>query len=341
MANSYRIEKVDPSIYTKKDWRRYFDFRLKSYALVNEPMPFNSIEELKALNTKNSEKGWVQYMVWKSEQENGMVCFAMGYKDDLQKRFTYLLNHMNDKYLEPELLEILFQQYLDYDSKSNSLNILSKDGENDYIVDNFGAYLKTKTDFYELNVKEVDLEKIDFWQSDAVAKFPLFRMEFYSEIPGDILEEYTRVYSQISNSISFTTESDDGELTANEWKESQEALKLRKKCLYTYLVFNESNAQIAQTNVLVNLNDTKKMDQWMTGVVKEHRGRGLGKWMKAAMFKKLLLDYPDLEKIETDVHPNNHPSIELNKRMGYKRTVSQKDFMIDRQYIVQYLNREM
>lgn len=337
MKNNYRIEKIDHLTYTEEDWKRYYDFRIKSCALKGIPMPFDSLEALKDRNLQSIKEGQEIYKVWKNEQENGTFIFSLDFKDDLEKRSTYLNNDMNDKYLESNLLEMILQKFIDYDETSNSLSMQSKEGMNDYIEDYFGAYVGSIVEFYELNVKEANVEKIDAWLAEAPAKFPNLRIAFYKEIPDDLLEEYAAFFTQMNKDMPANSDFDPT-VTAASIKSRQEAGKLKHYCAYSYLIFNEANQLIAKTNVFGNLKQPKKMHQYMTGVMENYRGRGLSKWLKAAMFNKLTADFPELEKIETEAHPENHASRELSKQMGYKRMGSYKEFLIDRANIIKHLD---
>ncbi len=338
MKNHYRLEKVDHINFTKEDWNRYFDFRTKSYALNNEPMPFNSLEELRKLNVTNiTESGDEIYQVWKNEIENGILVFSVVFKDDSKKRYTYLENYMNDKYLEENLLEMFFKQFLDYDEKSNFLLIYSKDGMNDYVKERFSAKFASNEECYELTIQEANMDKIDAWLEEALIKFPNFGIAFYNGIPDNLLEEYAALYTQMLEDMPGTSGLLDTKVTAESTKALQEGFKLRNYGIYSYLIFNEDNQIIALTCLNVNLKDPKELNQSITGVKEEYRGRGIGKWLKAAMFKKILADFPELEKIETETHPENHPSRELSKQMGYKRTGIEKEFSIGRDYIVDYV----
>jgi len=339
MKSSYRLEKIDHLTYTEEDWKRYYDFRIKSCALKGIPMPFDSLEALKDRNLQSiKEKGQEIYKVWKNKQENGTFYFSLDFKDDLKKRSTYLNNDMNDKYLETNLLEMVFKKFINYDETSNALVIDSKEGMNDYIEDYFGAYVGSIVESYELNVKEANVEKIDAWLAEAPAKFPNLRIAFYEEIPDDLLEEYSAFFTQMNKDISGNSDSFDPIVTAASIHSRQETGKLKHYRTYSYLIFNSANQLIAKTNVFVNLKQPQKMQQYMTGVMKKYRGRGLSKWLKAAMFKKMMADFPELEKIKTEAHPENHASRELSKQMGYKRMGTAKEFLIDRAKIVQYLN---
>jgi len=337
MKNKYLIEKVDHLNFSDEDWKCYFDFRMKSDALKGKPMRFDSVEELKTHTVKGiKENGKEIYQVWKNEQENGLLVFSTEFKDDLNKRFTDLENSMNDEHLEADLLAMIFKEYIEYDEASNFLLVFSKDGMNDYVTDLFNAKIGTNSFLYELHVKEANFEKIDTWLTESKAKFPNFRIEFYSEIPDDLLEEYATVLTQFSVDAKSTL--GDPTWTASEIKGYQEKIKVMNHTEYSYFIFNEANKLIAITHARFNLKQPKEIDQGMTGVLKKYRGLGLSKWLKAEMFTKLLADYPAIEKIKTETIPENHPSRELSKQMGYKQIGNEKEFLIDRANIVQYLN---
>ena len=339
MKNDYRLKKIDPLTYTDEDWNEYYDFRAKCATIKGEPMPFDSMEALKQFDLRNiKENGEERYQVWKNDIENGIFLFDIEFEDDLEQRFTYLNNYMIDKHLETNFLEIVFEKFLDYDEKSNALAIHSKDGMNDYISDLFNAPIGSISELYELNVKEANVEKIDAWLAEAPAKFPNLRIEFCIDVPDDLLEEFAAFFTQMLNDMPAKSELGDTTITAASVKLDQESEKLGNCCAYRYLIFNEANQLIAMTNVSVNRRQPEVMNQFMTGVKEEYRGRGLSKWLKAAMFKKLLADFPKLEKIKTDTQPENHPSRELSKQMGYKRLGVEKDFLVDRAKIIQYLN---
>ncbi len=341
MKNIYRLKKIDPGTFTLEDWNEYYDFRLKCDALKNVPSVFKTMEGLKEFNVRNiEENGEERYQVWKNEVVNGIFLFNIEFKDNQEKRFTYLRNYMIDKYLDIDLLKVVFKKFIDFDQQSNSLAIHSIDGMNDYVEDLFNISMGSVSELYELNIKEANIEKIDTWLAESPAKFPNLRIDFYIEIPDDLLEEYAAFFTQMIEDLPAKAELGDNKITAASIKLDQETEKLGDCGSYRYLIFNELNQLIAMTNVSVNFNHPKEMDQYMTGVRKDYRGRGLSKWLKAAMFKKLVADFPDLEKIKTDTQPENHPSRELSKQMGYKRKGIEKDFLISRSQIVQFLKEK-
>jgi GNAT superfamily N-acetyltransferase len=56
----------------------------------------------------------------------------------------------------------------------------------------------------------------------------------------------------------------------------------------------------------------------LTGVRREYQGRGLGKWLKAAMMMDMRERYPDVDVVETENFNNNRPMLSINQRMGFR-----------------------
>lgn len=56
----------------------------------------------------------------------------------------------------------------------------------------------------------------------------------------------------------------------------------------------------------------------LTGVRCEFQGRGLGKWLKAAMMLDIREHYPDVKFVDADNFINNRPVLNINNRMGFR-----------------------
>lgn len=103
----------------------------------------------------------------------------------------------------------------------------------------------------------------------------------------------------------------------------------KRNCVvYSYLLFDKSGGMVGHTNVFVNRKKPKFAFQFMTGVRKEYRRKGLGRWMKAAMFRKLVRDFSELEEIRTDCGWKNTGMIAINKQMGYGYSYLLTEFKI-------------
>ena len=58
----------------------------------------------------------------------------------------------------------------------------------------------------------------------------------------------------------------------------------------------EKNGDISGlTDVVYTPSKAPLMDQWLTGVAENYRGRGIGKWVKSTMLLKIREEFPDIK----------------------------------------------
>ena len=88
---------------------------------------------------------------------------------------------------------------------------------------------------------------------------------------------------------------------------------------WVYLVVDRADGSAAGvTEVLVNEHEPAYSEQWSTVVLAEHRGRGLGRWLKAAMFLRLCAERPDVRYLDTGNGTSNAAMRAINTEMGFE-----------------------
>lgn len=75
---------------------------------------------------------------------------------------------------------------------------------------------------------------------------------------------------------------------------------------YTELVWNPENPRFAQ--------------QGDTAVAPEHRGHGLGKWLKAGMLERLHRERPDVRVVRTGNADTNAAMLGINEALAFAAT---------------------
>lgn len=66
-----------------------------------------------------------------------------------------------------------------------------------------------------------------------------------------------------------------------------------------------------------------------TGVAAAHRGRGIGRWVKAEMWRWLRADAPAVTRLETENATDNAAMLAINQAMGFRPTFVQGGWEID------------
>ena len=74
------------------------------------------------------------------------------------------------------------------------------------------------------------------------------------------------------------------------------------------------------TEVFVNRHRPAASWQWTTVVLPAHRGRGIGRWLKATMWKHLRSTEPEVTGLQTGNAASNAHMLAINTEMGFKPT---------------------
>ncbi|MDX3099105.1 GNAT family N-acetyltransferase [Streptomyces sp. ME01-24h] len=108
------------------------------------------------------------------------------------------------------------------------------------------------------------------------------------------------------------------------------AVEDRGDLLHTVVAVDESDGSIAGFTELVVPGSGKGDGQhYGTGVLPEHRGHGLGRWMKAASIRQARERHPELGGLLTDTADSNRHMRNINDALGYEPTHKALDFQLD------------
>ncbi|AEM84004.1 GNAT family N-acetyltransferase [Streptomyces violaceusniger] len=100
--------------------------------------------------------------------------------------------------------------------------------------------------------------------------------------------------------------------------------------LHTVVAIDASNGSIAAfTELVIPGNGTGDGQHYGTGVLPEHRGHGLGRWMKAESIRQAHGHYPDLGGLLTDTADSNTHMRQINDSLGYTPTHTTHQHQLD------------
>lgn len=83
------------------------------------------------------------------------------------------------------------------------------------------------------------------------------------------------------------------------------------------------------TEIVIRVGEQQRALQYDTVVVPEHRGHGLGLWLKAAMVRRLRADHPGIGEIETDNADDNTHMLAVNQRLGFREHRRAHTYQLD------------
>ncbi|MFJ8692119.1 GNAT family N-acetyltransferase [Streptomyces roseolilacinus] len=104
----------------------------------------------------------------------------------------------------------------------------------------------------------------------------------------------------------------------------------RGELLTTVAAVDESDGSIVGFSELVVPGDGKGEGvHYGTGVLPEHRGHGLGRWMKAESIRTARTDHPGLSGLVTDTADGNTHMRRINDALGYVPTHKALEYQLD------------
>jgi GNAT superfamily N-acetyltransferase len=79
------------------------------------------------------------------------------------------------------------------------------------------------------------------------------------------------------------------------------------------------------------------IEQWATGVRPEFRGRGLGRWIKAAMLERVLRERPAVRFVRTENAGSNEPMLRINLELGFRPYVTRFFWKVETRDALDYV----
>jgi GNAT superfamily N-acetyltransferase len=128
---------------------------------------------------------------------------------------------------------------------------------------------------------------------------------------------------------------DDAEYGTVAWdvdrvRAAAKAVEQRGDHLHTVVAIDASNGSIAGfTELVIPGNGAGDGQHYGTGVLPQHRGHGLGRWMKAESIRQAHRDYPDLDGLLTDTADSNAHMRRINDGLGYTPTHTTHQHQLD------------
>jgi len=146
--------------------------------------------------------------------------------------------------------------------------------------------------------------------------------------PDDLIEAYARAKAEVRDV-------DDGELRPSSYdperlRASLDTLHRRGMKPYIVLALHEQTGEVAGlTEVVVPAQHPTRADQYDTIVVRDHRGYGIDRAIKARMLLELRSAEPELVEVQTWNAQANEAMLKVNAELGYRPDREWCEYSVD------------
>jgi GNAT superfamily N-acetyltransferase len=192
-----------------------------------------------------------------------------------------------------------------------------------------------------LKLADVDWPTMRRWVEDGERRSPNTKLEVYDgPLPEELWPEFARQRTALLNTMPFD-DLDIGQIivTPERIREYQERAALMGIVEHEVLTREPDGTISAMTDVEWAPYRRTLLEQQFTGVRPDARGRGLGKWIKAAMVLHLHELYPDAEAITTGNAGSNAPMLKINRAMGFKAYRTAVDYQVSRERLEERIGK--
>jgi mycothiol synthase len=193
-----------------------------------------------------------------------------------------------------------------------------------------GAEPKLEEIESRLELADVDWSLMERWVEEGARRSPQTRLEIYDgPLPGEIWPDFAAQRTVLLNTIPFDN-LDIGDIivTPERIREHQERSAQLGIVDHEVLTREADGTISGMTDVSWAPYRRTHIEQQFTGVRPDARGRGLGKWIKAAMVLHVRELYPDAEWISTGNAGSNAPMLKINRAMGFKSYRTAVDYQV-------------
>jgi mycothiol synthase len=172
-----------------------------------------------------------------------------------------------------------------------------------------------------LDLRTVDSVLLARWIADGPVRAPGYRLEFVSgRTPVELLDRVAEVLNVMNTAPRENLDMGDIPMTAELVREIETASLAAGEQLWAYYAVEESSGRfVGLTTIAIRPGTPDRVRVGDTGVDPEHRGRALGKWLKASMTDRILAELPDVRWVITYNACSNDAMLGINTALGFRR----------------------
>jgi len=171
-----------------------------------------------------------------------------------------------------------------------------------------------------LRVDDIDRQLLEGWvkaAADEAAGYSLLTWD--GPTPAEHLAAFASLLDVMNDAPRGDLDMEDERNTPETVKGWEDSVVARGQTIWTVVARHDATGALAGWSTLLFPMVRKEVTyQLGTGVSPEHRGHGLGRWLKAVNALRLLDEKPAVRRIETENATSNGPMLAINNAMGFR-----------------------
>jgi GNAT superfamily N-acetyltransferase len=171
-----------------------------------------------------------------------------------------------------------------------------------------------------LDLRSVDQELVARWIADGPVRAPGYRLEFVAgRTPPELVDRVADVLNVMNTAPREDLDIGDIPMTADLLQQQEEAALAAGEQLWACYAVEESSGRfVGLTTIEFRPGTPDRVRVGDTAVDPEHRGRALGKWLKAAITDRVLAELPGVRWVITWNAGSNDAMLGINTELGFR-----------------------
>jgi mycothiol synthase len=187
-----------------------------------------------------------------------------------------------------------------------------------------------------LDLRQIDWEMVDRWVREGAERSPESTFRLYAQrVPDELMDSYTAAQTRLLNTMPWE-DMEHGKIveTADKMREWYARLDRYGASHHLCLVQDPDGSMVAMTDVIKYPHETGFVRQYFTGVDPKARGRGLGKWVKAATLQHIRQVHPKTIYVTTENAGSNDAMLGINRKLGFHPWKQNTTYQVAREALV-------
>lgn len=193
----------------------------------------------------------------------------------------------------------------------------------------------------QLKITDLDHGLIHDWIAKGMHNSAEYELGVWEgTYPEEQLEEIAKLMELTNQQPFGDLEVEEMHITPEQLVEMQKMDAARGNQRCTMYVLEKASGKFAgYTETVWNPNRPEILRQDMTGVFPEYRGKGLGRWLKAAMLDRMLKLHPEIKFVRTTNADTNAAMLRINNELGFKPYMSSILWQMEVSQVLDYLKQ--
>ena len=325
--------KVDPATADEGFWKRFHELRRIRHAELHPDDPVRPDDVIETM--MKTPDSFDQREYFEISRDGVMISYLSAETVTKQNPEYESNKHLcwADAYVRPDhrrqgvgtlWLKVIAQAMDSHENTAVGVTAVSDDGH--AFLEWLGAQVKLEELESRIDLSKVDWAMLERWVREGQERSPQTRLEIYDDgLPEELWPDFAVQRSTLLNMIP-SDDLDVGKIiiTPEKIREWHEKAKRMGVVEHEVLTREADGTISGMTDVEWTPYGRKLIQQQFTGVLPSARGRGVGKWIKAAMLLHIHELYPDAQWVSTENAQSNGPMLAINRAMGfmpYRRSV--------------------